>query len=143
MRNAERHIVIWTDGGARGNPGPAGIGAVIRDAKGRLLAEISEYVGHTTNNQAEYLALRAALARTQELGATHVKVFMDSELIVEQLNRRYKVKDQDLGRRFVEVWNIAQTFRRITFTHIPREKNTEADLLVNRAIDRALRAEDD
>lgn len=134
-----KHIRLWTDGGARGNPGPAGIGAVLKDGNGTLLAEVSEYIGETTNNQAEYRALLAALVHAKKFGATHIQVFMDSQLVVEQLNRRYKVKNPDLQKRFIEIWNLLQEFTKVTFAHVPREQNKEADRLVNAAIDAAIR----
>ena len=89
-------LVIYTDGGARGNPGPAGIGAVIYDADRRLVAEVSEYLGVATNNQAEYQALIAALKKAVSLGAAELECYLDSELVVKQLKREYKVKNKAL-----------------------------------------------
>lgn len=132
-----KKIIIYTDGGARGNPGPAGIGAVLFDEKNDLLAEISEYIGETTNNQAEYKAVIAAISKAEELGGEELDFFLDSELIVEQLNLRYKVKNEGLAPLFVKVFNGAQKFKKVTYTHIPREKNKLADKLVNEAIDKA------
>lgn len=137
---AHRSLRIWTDGGARGNPGPAGIGVVVKDNTGKTLAEISEYIGEATNNQAEYRALIAALHTAKSLGAEEIDVYLDSQLIVEQINRNYKVKDADLAKLFVEAWNVLQGFRKTHFSHVPRERNREADLLVNQAIDTALRS---
>ena len=133
-------VDIYTDGGSRGNPGPAGIGGVIfeRGLRERALAEISEYIGETTNNQAEYRALVATLRKAQELGATDVQCFLDSELVTRQMKREYRVKDQGLAPLFVQAWNIAQTFSRIIFQSIPRERNTYADRLVNKALDEYL-----
>lgn len=140
-------LVIYTDGGARGNPGPAGIGVamyrkgakVTKEPKGAKDLELVEkwgrYIGETTNNQAEYQALLAALQRARELGATEVDCMMDSELVVKQLNREYKVRDPDIAVIFVKVWNETLYFKRITFQHIPRERNKEADKMVNAAID--------
>lgn len=130
-------LTIFTDGGARGNPGPAGIGAVILDEKGSAVAEISEYIGETTNNQAEYKALIAALFKAKELGGQELEVFLDSELVVKQLNREYRVKDQGLAPLFVQVYNLSLGFKKIVFKHIRREKNKEADKLVNQALDKA------
>lgn len=129
-------LIIHTDGGARGNPGPAAIGAVIQDESGKVLHEISEYIGETTNNQAEYRALLAALKKAQELSPSSVQCKLDSLLVVKQLNREYKVKDAGLAKVFVEIWNLAQSFPEITFVHIRREFNKEADRLVNEALDR-------
>lgn len=136
-------IIIYTDGGARGNPGPAGAGAVILDEKGKVLAEISDYLGKTTNNVAEYEALIRALAATKELfGAEiskmEVEIKMDSELIVRQMQGRYKVKAPELKPRFMQVKALLASIPKASFTHISREKNTKADALVNAAIDKAL-----
>ncbi|MDD3778419.1 MAG: ribonuclease HI family protein [Patescibacteria group bacterium] len=127
---------IFSDGGARGNPGPAGIGAIIYDAKGKVLAEIAEYLGKTTNNQAEYRALIAALNKAKNLKLKVVDCYLDSELVVKQLNRQYKVKNKELSPLFLEVYNISLSFKKITFNHIKREQNKEADRLANEAMDR-------
>lgn len=125
--------IIYTDGGARGNPGPAGIGAVIK--VGDQIYKYKKYIGETTNNQAEYQALLMALTNAKKLGITEAECYLDSELVVKQLNRQYKVKDKDLAEKFVKVWNLMLTFKKITFKHIYREQNQEADNLVNEAID--------
>lgn len=134
---------IYTDGGARGNPGPAGIGGVIQEfdeavGEYQTVRTVKEYVGETTNNQAEYRALLKTLEAVRELGAQEVECVLDSELIVKQLNREYKVKDKDLAVIFLKVWNISQGFKKVSYRHVPREKNKEADRLVNEAIDEAL-----
>ena len=95
-------IIIHSDGGARGNPGPAGIGAVLNNEKGEVLAEISKYLGETTNNQAEYQALIAGLEKAKELKAEELECYLDSELVVKQLNREYKVKNAELAPLFFE-----------------------------------------
>lgn len=133
-----KSYTIYTDGGARGNPGPAGIGAVIINDSSGHKEYLKKYLGVATNNQAEYQALLCALMRVCELGATHVKCFLDSELIVKQMNREYKVKAKGLAPLFLKTWNISQNFVHIEWIHIPREKNKEADMLVNRAIDEGL-----
>lgn len=133
--SAGMYVRVFTDGGARGNPGPAGTGVVIKDAEGKILAAFGEYLGETTNNQAEYRAMVAALERAKALGATEVDAYADSELLVKQLHREYKVKNAGLAPLFVRAWNLAQSFRLCTFRHIPRERNREADALVNAAID--------
>lgn len=130
-------ITTFTDGGARGNPGPAGTGVVLKSNGENIFAK-GEYIGETTNNQAEYRALVSALEKCKEFGAEEVNCFLDSELLVKQMNRQYKVRDANLAVHFVKAVQISQNFRKITFTHIPREKNKEADALVNEAIDRAV-----
>ena len=129
-------LIIFTDGGARGNPGPSGIGAVLYDENKVLVAEVSEYLGVATNNQAEYKALIAALKKAQELGASELDCYLDSELVVKQLKREYKVKNQDLAPLFLIIHNLSLNFKHISYTHIPREKNKEADRLANEAMDR-------
>lgn len=137
-----KKIIIYTDGGARGNPGPAGIGVVIIDEKGKTLKEISEYLGVATNNFAEYEALIRALSAVRELFGEKIKklsveVRMDSELIIRQLQGLYKVKEKTLKEQFARVGQNAAALK-LSFIHIPREKNARADALVNRAIDRAM-----
>ena len=127
---------LHTDGGARGNPGPAGIGAVLDYEEKQYL--LKEYIGQATNNQAEYRAVILGLAKAKELGAEEVDVYLDSELVQQQLSGFYKVKNQDLGSLFVKVWNLAQGFKKIKYIHIYREENKLADKLVNEAIDEAL-----
>ncbi len=129
-------LIAYTDGGARGNPGPAGIGIVIYDHSHRLVAEFSRYLGVATNNQAEYQALIAAFRKAVELGATEVDFYLDSELVVKQLNREYKVKNKDLASLFLTIHNLALSFKRVSYTHIPRERNQAADKLANEAMDR-------
>lgn len=137
MKRTEK-IIIYSDGGARGNPGPAGIGAVLLNDRREKLAEISEYLGSATNNQAEYWALIKALEKAKELGGRELEVFLDSELVVKQLKREYKVKNKDLAPLFLKAYNLSLSFSKISFTHVYREKNKEADRLVNQAIDQAL-----
>lgn len=138
-----KKLKIYTDGGARNNPGPAGIGAVIIDSSadtdgGEIVAQISEYIGEATNNQAEYKAVIFAMEKAQSLKAEYLEIYLDSELVVKQLNREYKVKDKDLAPLFLCVHNLSLFFKKVIYKHIPREKNQEADKLVNMAIDRAL-----
>lgn len=134
---AEKMYQVYTDGGARGNPGPSGVGVVIVH-DGQTVKTLSNYIGEGTNNQAEYRAVITALDALRELGAKHVDFFLDSELVVSQLNRKFKVKDAELAKLFVRVWNACQQFTRVTFSWIPREQNHHADALVNEAIDRHL-----
>jgi ribonuclease HI len=141
-------LIIYTDGGARGNPGPAGIGAVIMDESGHVLKEISQYIGKTTNNFAEYEALIRAfeiLARLygEKLRDMDLEVRMDSELVVRQLCGQYRVKEPGLKEQFARIGVLRMsTIPNITFTHVPREKNAHADKLVNHAIDAALDAKE-
>lgn len=128
-------LTIHADGGARGNPGPAGIGAVITDEKGKVVKEVSEYIGAATNNQAEYQALIRGLEAAKKLGAIEVSVMMDSELIIKQLKQEYRVRDKDLASLFVKAWNLLHGFRKYTVRHVRRDKNKRADELVNQAID--------
>ena len=132
-----KKLIIYTDGGARGNPGPAGIGAILFNEEKKIVAEISTYLGVATNNQAEYKALIAALKKAHELKAEELECYLDSELVVKQLKREYKVKNQDLAPLFLEIHNLSLSFKKITYTHIRRELNKEADKLANEAMDRA------
>lgn len=125
---------IFSDGGSRGNPGPAAIGAVI-EQDGRVIHTISRRIGEGTNNQAEYQALHAALMYVQERGGTSVRCYLDSELVVHQLNGKYKMKNPDLAVWFAKIKVIANAIGRVTYTAIPREKNGRADALVNQALD--------
>lgn len=134
-------LVIYTDGGSRGNPGPAAIGVVIvGDEIGKK--EYGEYVGEVTNNVAEYKALIFALKKAKQLlgneksGSTVLEANLDSELLVKQLNGEYKVKESEMRNLFMEVWNLKMDFREVIFKHIPREKNTQADKIVNQVLDR-------
>lgn len=130
-----KKLQIFTDGGARGNPGPAGIGVVIWSGN-NLVGRHSKFIGEATNNQAEYQAIIRGLEEAKKLGAKEVECFLDSELVVKQLNREYKVKDKDLAPLFIKVWNLSLGFQKIVFRHVPREQNKEADKLVNEAIDK-------
>ncbi len=128
-------FIIYSDGGARGNPGPAAIGAVILSSDGEVVEEIARTIGETTNNQAEYQAIIAGLEAAKQLGAEAVECFLDSELVVKQLKREYKVKNKELAPLFLKVHNLSVQFKKISYTHVPREKNKEADRLVNEALD--------
>lgn len=130
-----REVITFTDGGARGNPGPAALGVIVKDDAGNVLAAYGRYLGETTNNQAEYQALVSALETARDLGARVVRCYLDSELIVKQMRREYRVKDKGLQQLFLQTWNLVATFERVSFTHVPREQNTEADREVNKAID--------
>lgn len=126
---------LFTDGAARGNPGPAGIGVVIRDATGAVVDEIAEYLGETTNNQAEYRALVRGLERAVALGADGVEVRADSELMVRQMLGQYKVKHPELKPLYEQAKGLVAKVAQFGIRHVPREQNREADALANRAID--------
>jgi len=140
----ENKIVIYTDGGSRGNPGPAGIGVWI-SSQGGLAGDIDkkygECIGIKTNNDAEYEALIFGLKKVKALvGKTKAKDFeiecrADSELMVKQLNHEYKLKEPRIQKYFIEIWNLMLDFKAVSFNHVPREKNTVADKMVNEALD--------
>ncbi|MFA5954437.1 MAG: ribonuclease HI family protein [Patescibacteria group bacterium] len=135
-------VHIHTDGGARGNPGPAALGVYITDELGVLLQEFGRYLGIATNNQAEYQALIAALEAAKKFEPELVHCYLDSELVVKQMKREYRVKHVDLQPLFLKAWNAAASFKKISFTHVPRARNKEADRLVNAALDAAQDAVD-
>lgn len=128
-------FIIHADGAARGNPGPAAIGATLKDETGNTLASISQRLGHTTNNQAEYRAVIAGLEKAVALGAKEVIIKSDSELIVKQINGRYKVKNAALRPLYQEVVKLAGKLDGFSISYIPRERNREADALANQALD--------
>jgi len=139
-----KKIIVYTDGAARGNPGPAGAGAVVLDEGGNTLAEVSQFLGHQTNNYAEYEAIALALATIKkkfgkQTKALHVSVKLDSELATRQLNNEYQVKEPTLFPQYMKVHNLCVSdFPHITFTHVRREQNKEADRLANEAMDRGM-----
>lgn len=128
-------VIIYTDGAARGNPGPAAIGATIKDETGKLIATISRRSGITTNNQAEYHSITAALEKAIDLGARYVELYSDSELVVNQLNGRYKVKKVALRPLYQKIIQLIGALEGFHIAYIPREQNTEADSLANKALD--------
>jgi probable phosphoglycerate mutase len=132
---AVEDVVINADGGSRGNPGPAGIGAVVATTDGRVLAEIAEGIGHTTNNVAEYKAVIAGLARAAELGARRVRVRADSKLVIEQMKGAWKVRQAHLMPLRDEAKRLAGGFDQVSYEHVPRERNKLADALANKAMD--------
>jgi ribonuclease HI len=131
------HYTIYTDGGSRGNPGPAAIGYIIYDPKKDVVAEGGEYIGIATNNQAEYQAIVVALTKIKELGNSEsVTCYLDSELVVRQVNGIYKMKNEALKPWLKKIHDLKQSLGgHVTFHHVPREKNSEADALVNKALD--------
>ncbi len=136
------HFTIHGDGGSRGNPGPAGSGAVIRDENGSLIATVSQFLGVRTNNYAEYesviLAFQALqkIVPKEEWGVVSVDVKMDSELVVKQVNKEYKVKHPVLKEQFLRLREALAPFGRVQFMHVPRAQNADADALANEAMDR-------
>lgn len=133
-----KKLIVYTDGGARGNPGSAGCGAVFYDEQKTKILELSKFLGPATNNQAEYQAVILALEKAKELKVEELNFFLDSELVVKQLKGEYKVKNRDLASRFLEIYNLSQSFKKINYQHIRRELNTEADRLANEAMDRGV-----
>ena len=134
MIQAKTQFKLFTDGGSRGNPGPAAIGGVIYE-NDQEIAHFSKYLGTGTNNQAEYTALLTGLELAKKHKINNLQCFLDSELVVKQLNKEYRVKDADLAKLFVKAWNLAQEFENVSFNHVRREFNKEADRLVNLALD--------
>jgi ribonuclease HI len=130
-------IIMFTDGGSRGNPGPAGIGIWIET----LNKKYGECIGTATNNVAEYAALISGLKKLKQLlGKDKTRQYeiecrLDSELVVRQLNHEYKLKEEYIQKNFIEIWNLMLDFKSVKFYHIPREKNSIADALVNQALD--------
>ena len=128
-------LIIYCDGGSRGNPGPAGLGAVIYDEDKNILFEISEYLGVTTNNQAEYKGVLQAIKKAKELKAKELTFYLDSELIVKQMNGQYRVKNRDLIPLYMKIRKYVLEFQKVEFNHVRREYNKEADALANMAMD--------
>ena len=129
-----KKVVIFTDGTAEPNPGPAAIGATIKDEQGKLITAISQAIGQATNNQAEYRAIIAALENAIRLGASQVDIHSDSELVVRQINGRYRVKNMALKPLYQRVKQLQSQFKGFTITHIPRQQNREADILAGNAL---------
>jgi probable phosphoglycerate mutase len=137
-------VVLYADGGSRGNPGPAGYGAVVRtEDRSTVLAESKQAIGRATNNVAEYRGLIAGLEDAVKLDATEVEVFMDSKLVVEQMSGRWKVKHPGLIELHAQARKLAARFDRISYAWIPRERNKHADQLANEAMDAAAEISDE
>lgn len=131
-------LIINTDGGSRGNPGPAGIGVVFSDEDGKIIAKFMEYIGEATNNIAEYRALILALEKAKDFEADEIECRLDSELVVKHLKGEYKVKDEKMKALYDEVQGLI-FFKPVKFVHVRRELNKEADALVNTVLDQALK----
>jgi len=132
------HLIIRTDGGARGNPGPAGIGVVIENEKGKVLEEHAKFLGVKTNNQAEYEAVILGLQRAKHLKADSVEVVADSELVVKQANGEYQVKHQNTKPLYAEMRALVLQIGSVKFRHVRREENSHADDLSNKAMDEGM-----
>lgn len=128
-------LLIYTDGGSRGNPGPSAAGFVIQDAQERLLFEGGKYLGITTNNQAEYQAVKFALEKAYEIGARRLSFRLDSQLVVNQLNGIFQIKNRDLWPIHQSIKEVVKRFDKVSFTHVRREFNKEADAIVNKILD--------
>lgn len=142
-----KKITIYTDGGSRGNPGPSAIGAVYYNEHGEIVKKYSEYLGVGTNNEAEYQAVILALKKFKALFGkrlaeeAEIEIRSDSELLVKQLNGEYKILEPKIQTFFLELWNLRLDFKKIKFKGIPRDKNKEADKLVNEALDNQERSQ--
>lgn len=136
-----KKIIIYTDGGSRGNPGPSALGVVFCSEKGQVIKKYNEYLGEKTNNEAEYQAVIFALKKFKALfgkklaKSTEIEVRADSELLVKQLNSQYKILEPKIQSLFIEVWNLKLDFKKVKFKFISRENNKDADRLVNEALD--------
>lgn len=136
-----RKLTVYTDGGSRGNPGPAALGVVIQDPEGRIIKSYGQTLGRMTNNEAEYEAVIFALKKIKALFGKKntesmvLEVRLDSELVARQLKGEYKIEEERLFPLFIKIWNLKMDFGSIVFRHIPREENREADRLVNEALD--------
>lgn len=126
---------LYADGGARGNPGPAAIGAVLKNKEGQIVGEVSRFIDKATNNQAEYAAVIFGSEKALELGVSDLKIFLDSKLVVEQICGRWKIKDLRLKKAAEKVHAILGKIDKWEIAHISREKNHEADKLVNQVLD--------
>jgi ribonuclease HI len=135
-----KKVTVFTDGGARGNPGPSGIGVQILDESNEVISELSEFIGEATNNVAEYTAVKRALEHMQEFfddsKAVQVAINLDSQLVERQLNDAYKIKDETLKTQADAIKVLQNEFAAVTYTHVMREDNKEADRLANEAMDK-------
>ncbi len=133
-------IVIYTDGGSRGNPGPAAIGVILTNERGKMIKEYAEKIGRATNNEAEYEAVIFALQKAKllfgkrKIKTMNIEVKTDSEFVTKQLNGQYKILDRKIEQLFLKTWNLRVGLGKVKFTYVPRNKNIEADKLVNQAL---------
>lgn len=135
--NRSQHYIVHSDGGSRGNPGPSAAAYIIRGGDGKVLAKGGEYIGISTNNHAEYTAVLLAIKELHGLVGGQISAIfhIDSQLVVSQLNGVYKVRNRNLWPIHQEITSIAESMDAVTFTHIPRELNSEADQMVNTILD--------
>jgi len=129
-------LIIYSDGGARGNPGPGGAGVVFYNKNKKKIKELSKFLGIVTNNQAEYAGLILALQEAVKLGAKIVDIFLDSELVVKQLKGEYRVKNKELKKFYLKAINLINKIQSVNFFYLPRRDNKVADNLVNQVIDK-------
>jgi len=134
MDKPPKRLTIYVDGASRGNPGPAAVGAVIKDEKGTTILKVSSSIGRATNNQAEYSALIVALQEAMKLGADQVYINTDSQLMSEQINGNYKVRNAHIRPLFEKAMQLLTAFQYYSIDHIPRYLNSEADALANEAL---------
>ncbi|WP_224244107.1 ribonuclease HI family protein [Hyalangium gracile] len=137
-RGATPRLRLYSDGAARGNPGPSGAGAVLIEPGGQVVARLGKYLGNQTNNYAEYMGLLIGLKHAKSLGAKEIEVFADSELLIRQLSGRYQVKSPSLRPLYEEAVKLLNDFSRVKLVHVPRAMNAAADEMSNRAIDERL-----
>lgn len=130
--------ILHTDGGARGNPGHGAAGMILTNSKGELIKEKGEFLGVCTNNEAEYKALTFGITLASEFGFDELDCYLDSELVVKQLKGLYKVKNLGLSALFIKVKQLEMKFKKITYIHVKRELNKQADKIVNETLDRGL-----
>lgn len=128
-------LFIHTDGGARGNPGPGAVGVVVKNKNGKVIKEVGKFIGKSTNNEAEYKALIEGLKTCQDYETTELEFYIDSLLIVSQLNGKFKVKDSRMRMLFNEAKKIEAKYKKVVYTHVPRTKNFQADKIVNEVLD--------
>ncbi|MCD6528280.1 ribonuclease HI family protein [bacterium] len=140
-----KRLIVYTDGASRGNPGPAGIGVVICNKKGEPIKEYSHYLGEATNNEAEYKAVIFSLKKIKALFGKKkakeldIEIRADSELLIKQLQGKYKILDSKIQPLFLEIWNLKLDFKNVKFTFIPRKYNRKADKLANESLDLQLK----
>jgi ribonuclease HI len=137
-RGATPRLRLYSDGAARGNPGPSGAGAVLVEPGGQVVAKVGKFLGNQTNNYAEYMGLLIGLKHAKALGAKEIEIFADSELLIRQLGGRYQVKSPSLRPLYEEAVKLLNDFSRVKLVHVPREMNAAADEMSNRAIDERL-----
>lgn len=133
-----KRLVVYLDGASRGNPGPSGIGVVVGEEKGKVIAQFNEYIGEKTNNVAEYMALIRALKETKKYKPKEIIFYLDSQLLVNQINGLYRAKNKSLLNLLQEVRKLSRGFSQVKFQYIPREENKLADKLANQAINLAV-----